>query len=150
MTKLRIVDGIPEVEGDTQEIADLLRELGGGSKLTQKKPLPSKLETPISESDIPNVKKLVEMIEAGGRPLSFTMAELQKKQYDRVLSSKDEREIYELYYRRCQKAMALLKEKNGGAWETETISIDGVHVKRYTLAGGQKTQPLDPGITTTQ
>ncbi len=133
MVKLRIVNGIPEIDGTCDEIAEMMQKLNMN---VQRLPstISSELETPaFSEVGNPNAHEIVELIEERGFPISFTMADIQKKQYGRTISSTDDKQKYEKYHRECEKARKLLQKKYGGRWDSEITTVDGKYVKRYKL-----------------
>ncbi len=133
MVKLRIVNGIPEIDGTCDEIAEMLQKLNMN---TQRLPstISNELEKPVfSEVGNADAHEIAELIEEGGHPLSFTMADIQKKQYGRTISSQDEKKNYEKYHRECEKARKLLQRKYGGRWDSEITTVDGKYVKRYKL-----------------
>ena len=87
--RLRIVDGIPEVDGDPDQIMEVLRRLSI-SQSTQPKPQREERES----SNIQDIKeidseKLVKIIESSGEPITFSMGDLQKKIYGKRISSRD-------------------------------------------------------------
>jgi hypothetical protein len=137
--KLRIVDGIPEVDGDPNEIAEVLRQL---SITTQsKQPEPQHEEHEIlniqdgEEIDEIDPEVLIKMIESNGEPITFSMGGLQKSYFGRRISSKGgEKQIYEVFRRAFDKARAQLESKYPDhRLASKVIHIDNIPTKRFTL-----------------
>jgi hypothetical protein len=142
MTKLRLVDGIPEMDGDPDEIVEILRKLGIGLQATQPGQPKKKVErSDLNVDDVPDALRIMKMIEQGGPPFTFSIAELGKKLFGRYISSKEDRDFYIKYYRMCNEAKKLMQKKYGGRWDSKTISIEDHAVKRYLLIEETKTEP---------
>lgn len=142
--KLRIVNGIPEVDGEPNEIAEVLRQLSIASQPIQPKPQREECKT-FSTQDIEELdpKELVKIIESSGEPIALSMGELQMTLYGRRISSKDEKQLYEIFRRAFDKAKDQLERNHPDyQWEPKTITVGNMPTKRFTLV--RKTQDPVP------
>jgi hypothetical protein len=139
MPKLRIVDGIPEVDGNPAELAEFLRSLSASGSVAVDKIsiLRSKESAEAKPMHIPTADELVAYIEERGRPFNFSMAEYQIQSYGNIISSKTDRYNYEKLYMEFRKAMKIMLKKYGGKWDFEVDEkmegLEGKYYKRYTL-----------------
>ena len=136
--KLRIVDGIPEVDGEPTEIAEVLRQLSNTKQPIQpSQPAPQHEEREISNNhDIEeiNSEKLLEIIESSGEPITFSMGDLQKKIYGRRISSRNETKLYQTFRIAFDNAKKQLERKHPDHHlEAITISVENVPTKRFKL-----------------
>lgn len=137
MTKLRIVGGIPEIDGNPEEIVEILRKLDS-SQLTSTKPPIKDAKKAVSKSDVPGVEKIVEMIEAKGLPFTISMGEVSIKHCNKYITSTEDTEIYNSLRNEFDKAKKRIEKKYGGKFERDgNIEIDGHQSMRYTLKGYQ-------------
>lgn len=132
--RLRIVDGIPEVDGDPDQIMEVLRRLSI-SQSTQPKPQREERES----SNIQDIKdidseRLVKIIESSGEPITFSMGDLQKKIYGRRISSRDEKKLYQTFRIAFDNAKKQLeKDYPDHHWEDIMTHVDGMPTKKFTL-----------------
>lgn len=139
--KLRIVNGIPEVDGEPNEIAEVLRQLSITSQPIQPQPIqPNPQREECETSDIQDIEELdpeelVKMVESSGEPITISMGDLQKRLYRRRISSKDEKQLYEIFRRAFYKAKDRLEKKHPDHhWgESKMITIENMPTKRFTL-----------------
>ncbi|VVB63312.1 Uncharacterised protein [uncultured archaeon] len=146
MTKLRIVGGIPEIDGNPEEIVEILQKLNS-SQLTSTNPPTKKADRLIFKTDVPDAEKIVEMTEASGRPFTLSMGEIGMKQFNRFITSNEDAEIYNSLRNEFDKAKKRLEKKYGGKWIREGIKVDGHPSMRYTLIEDQT--PVDQTQTPT-
>jgi signal recognition particle subunit SEC65 len=139
--KLRIVDGIPEVDGEPADIAEVLRQLS----ITPQPAQPTRSIQPAiqhEERDILSIQdhkeldsdKLIEIIESGGEPITFSMGDLQKKIYGKRISSRDDKKLYQTFRTAFDNAKKQLEKKYPDHhWDWTMITIEDSPTKRFKL-----------------
>jgi hypothetical protein len=135
------VDGIPEVDGEPADIAEVLRQLS----ITPQPAHPIRAIQPAiqrEERDIINIQdhkeldsdKLIEIIESGGEPIVFSMGDLQKKIYGKRISSRDDKKLYQTFRTAFDNAKKQLEKNHPDHhWEWTMITVDDTPTKRFKL-----------------
>lgn len=147
MTKLRIVGGIPEIDGNPQEIfeilqkpefVEILQKFGSAQELVSTKQPAKDTETLILKSDVPSAEKIVEMVEAQGRPFALSMGEIGVKYLHKFITSNEDVEIYNSLRNEFDSAKRRLVKKYGGTWDRVGIKVEGHQNMRYILKEDEK------------
>jgi len=148
--RLRIVDGIPEVDGDPDQIMEVLRRLSTSPQSARSTPPREGHESStIQDPKEIDPNELVNIIESNGEPMTFSMGDLQKRLYGRRFSSKDEKELYEPFRRAFDKAKTILEEKYPDyEWKSVMTNIDGTKTKRFTMTRRKPSMPVQQQIKT--
>jgi hypothetical protein len=155
MVRLEFKNSNAMIEGSVEEITAILKDLQviaqsprsvTPSIENQKSADASKIRAtnPMSLSDeglykkIPDRFKIAEMLEAKGKPFSYTIVEQQKEIFGRPIPNKENQRLYTRFYDLHNSARNLIVKKHGGKWIKEPDRVDGKNVTRYKWVEDEK------------
>lgn len=143
MAKVRFVELGAELDGTSDEIADILKKLTVSNSNIKDAKQPTEMIQPSTAqgATLPTKSEIVEMLKKKGKPFSFSLVEQQKIILGRLIDSRQERPLYSKFYALFKSAREEIQKNYGGKWITTPGVIDGHQVSYYTLVDEQKVEP---------
>ena len=142
MAKVRFAGLDAELDGTSEEIADILRKLTVSNNTPKDTNQPPETIEPSTAQvvTLPTKSEIINMLEKKGKPFSFSLVEQQKLILGRIIDSRQERPLYSKFYALFKTAREEIQKKYGGRWVTTPGVVDGHQVSYYQLVDEEITE----------